>query len=293
MDKILITGATGNVGRATVSYLLAQKDLDYQVVAAVRKREHPELMGQNPEGMGEAQVVNFEFDEPATYAAALKGVTKLLLIRPNQVSDVSKHIFPFLDKVEKSGVKHIVFVSIVGAERNRIFANHRIETHLKKMKIPCTIVRPSLYMQNLIALHSQEIRQNDRIFIPAGAGMVNYIDTRDVARVAAELLTKPGHEGKEYEITGQEPMDFYKIAAMFSAELGREIKYARPLTIKFIRQKMLEKKGMPFIVTLSLLYGAARNGKMGHISNVFQELTGTEPRKLADFIHENRKVWLK
>jgi len=293
MDKILITGATGNVGRATVSYLLEQKSQDYQIVAAVRQSEHPELMDPKTAGMGDARVVNFEFDEPGTYAAALKGVTKLLLIRPNQVSDVSRHIFPFLDQVEKSGVKQIVFVSIVGAERNRVFANHRIETHLKKMSIPYTIVRPSLYMQNLIALHGQEIRQNDRIFIPAGAGMVNYIDARDVARVVAELLTKPGHEGKEYEITGQEPMDFYKIAALFSAELGREIKYARPLTIKFIRQKMSEKKGMPFIVTLSLLYGAARNGKMGHISNVFQELTGTEPRRLVDFIHENRKSWLK
>jgi uncharacterized protein YbjT (DUF2867 family) len=289
MDKILITGATGNVGLSAVRYLLNQKEQDYQVVAAVRDIEQAKKL----DGIDRAQLVKFEFDEPATHAAALKGVKKLLLIRPNQVSDVSKHIFPFLDKVAKSEVKHIVFVSIVGAERNRVFANHRIEVHLKKMSVPYTIVRPSLYMQNLISLHGQEIKTNDRIYIPAGAGMVNYIDARDVAMFAAELLTKSGYEGKEYEITGQEPMDFYKIAGLFSKELGREIKYARPLTIKFIRQKMLEKKELPFIVTLSLLYGAARNGKMGHISGVFKELTGAEPRKLADFIHEYRAVWEK
>jgi uncharacterized protein YbjT (DUF2867 family) len=148
-------------------------------------------------------------------------------------------------------------------------------------------------MQNLATLHKQEIKQNDRLYIPAGAGMVNYIDTKDVARVVVELLTKPGHEGKEYELTGQEPMDFYKIAALFSAELGREIKYSHPLAIKFIRQKMLEKTGLPFILTLSLLYGAARSGKMGVVSSVFEDLTGTKPRKLADYIHENRKVWEK
>ncbi len=222
MDKFLITGATGNVGLSTMRYLLAQKDADFEVVGAVRDIEAARKM----EGLELAQLVNFEFDEPSTHAAALDGVTKLLLIRPNQVSDVSKHIFPFLNQVEKSGVKHIVFVSIVGAERNRVFANHRIETHLKKMGIPHTIVRPSLYMQNLVTLHGQEIRKNNHLYIPAGAGMVNYIDARDVARVVVELLTKPGHEGKEYEITGQEPMDFYKIAALFTAELGREIKYA-------------------------------------------------------------------
>ena len=289
MDKILITGATGNVGLCTLRFLLNQKEQDYQVVAAVRNIEQSRKL----EGIDQAQLVKFEFDEPATYAAALKGVNKLLLIRPNQVSDVSKHIFPFLDKVQKSEVKHIVFVSIVGAERNRVFANHRIEAHLKKMNIPHTVLRPSMYMQNLITLHGQEIRQNNHLYIPAGAGMVNYIDAQDVARVVVELLTKPGHDGKEYEVTGQEPMDYYKIADLFSKELGREIKYARPLTIKFIRQKMLEKKELPFILTLSLLYGAARNGKMGHISNVFKELTGSEPRRLADFIHENRAVWEK
>lgn len=289
MDKILITGATGNVGLSTVRLLLDQQDLKYEVLAAVRNVESAKKMG----GLGKAHLVNFEFDEPATYATALEGVKKVLLIRPNQVSDVSKHIFPFLDQVEKSEVEHLVFVSIVGAERSRIFANHRIETHLKKMNIPHTIIRPSLYMQNLIALHGQEIRLNDRIYIPAGAGMVNYIDARDVARLVVELLTKPGHNGKEYDITGQEPMDFYRIASLFSRELGREIKYARPLTIKFIRKEMNEKKGMPFIVTLSLLYGAARNGKMGHTSNVFKELTGIEPRKLEDFIHEYRHCWVK
>ena len=289
MDRILITGATGNVGLSTVRYLLNQKEQNYQVVAAVRGIERARKI----EGLGEAQLVNFEFDEPATYAAALKGVNKLLLIRPNQVSDVSKHIFPFLDQVEKSEVKQLVFVSVVGAQRNRIYANHRIETHLKKMNIPHTIVRPSLYMQNLITLHGNEIRQKDYIYIPAGAGMVNYVDARDVARVVVELLTKPGYDGKEFEITGPEPMDFYKIANLFSKELGREIRYARPLTIKFVRQKMLEKKAMPFILTLSLMYESARNGKMGHVSNAFTELTGCEPRTLADFIHENKRFWIK
>jgi uncharacterized protein YbjT (DUF2867 family) len=269
--------------------LLSQKEQNYQVVAAVRGVERAEKI----EGLGQAQLVNFEFDEPATYAAALKGVNKLLLIRPNQVSDVSRHIFPFLDQVEKSDVKQLVFVSVVGAQRNRIYANHRIETHLKKMNIPHTIVRPSLYMQNLITLHGNEIRQKDYLYIPAGAGMVNYIDARDVARVVAELLTKPGYDGKEYELTGSEPMDFYKIAGLFSKELGREIRYARPLTIKFVRQKMLEKKPMPFILTLSLMYESARIGKMGHVSTAFTELTGSEPRTLADFIHENKHFWIK
>ncbi|MCE1198657.1 MAG: NmrA family NAD(P)-binding protein [Marinilabiliales bacterium] len=289
MERILVTGATGNVGLSTVKFLLDREMPDVEVVAAVRDLKQA---GSNPL-LANARLVNFEFDEPDTYAAALQGVTKLLLIRPNQVSDVSKHIFPFLDQVEKSGIRHIVFVSIIGAERSKVFANHRIEAHLKKMSIPHTIVRPSLYMQNLLWLHGQEIRQNDKIYIPAGAGMVNYIDARDVARVVVKLLTEPGYEGKEFELTGDEPMDFYTIAHLFTRELGREIRYARPLTIKFIRQKLREKKSMPFIVTLSLLYGSARNGKMAHVSEDFNRLLGSAPNSLANFIHEYRSFWGK
>jgi uncharacterized protein YbjT (DUF2867 family) len=276
MDKILITGATGNVGFATLRLLVKGYASQFQVVAAVRDVDR----ARNMEVFNRVLLVKFEFDEPGTYAAALDG-------------DVSKHIFPFLDYIENSDVKHVVFVSILGAERSRLFANHRIETHLKKMNVDYSILRPSLYMQNLITMHGQEIRQNDRIYIPAGTGTVNYIDARDVALAVVSLFANPGHEGKEYDITGAEAMDFYQIAGLFSKELGREVKYARPLTIKFIRQKMLEKKHLHFIVTLSLLYGSARNTKLGRNLDVFKELTGRYPAKLADFIHEFRHLWLK
>lgn len=289
MEKILITGATGNVGQATLRLFLERNYPDCEVVAAVRDIERAKKIRE----IASANFVKFEFDEPSTYREALADVTKVVLIRPNQVADVTRYIFPFLDYARSVGAKQIVFVSIVGAEKNRIFANHRIENHLKKLEIPYTILRPSLYMQNLSTLHRADIKDHDRIYIPAGAGLVNYTDVRDVADVIVKILTQEGHQNKAYEITGPEAMDFYKITELFSKELGREIRYARPLTLQFVRQKLRDKKQLPFIVTLSLLYGAARNGKMEHISNVIQEITGRAPRNLRDFIHEHRAVWTK
>jgi uncharacterized protein YbjT (DUF2867 family) len=289
MEKILITGATGNVGLSTLKLLESRNYPDFEVVAAVRDIERARKI----EGIENCNFCHFEFDEPATYEKALEGVTKIVLIRPNQVSDVSRYIFPFLAKAEKLGVKHIVFVSIVGAERNRIFANHRTENHFKKLSIPSTILRPSLYMQNLSTLHRHDILVHDKLNIPAGLGHVNYIDVRDVAEVIATVLVNPGHEHKAYEITGPEVLDFYQIARLFSNELGREIKYARPSTIRFVRQKMLDKKQLLYVVTLSLLYSSARAGKMGHTNDLFRTITGHESRCLADFIHEYRECWIK
>jgi uncharacterized protein YbjT (DUF2867 family) len=288
MEKILITGATGNVGLSTLMLLESKEYPGIEVVAAVRDIERAKKI----EGIANCNFCQFEFDEPATYDKALEGVTKIVLIRPNQVSDVSKYIFPFLAKAEQAGVKHIVFISIVGAERNRIFANHRTENHVKKLSIPYTILRPSLYMQNLSTLHRHDIQDHDKLNIPGGVGLVNYIDARDVAEVIVTVLMNPGYENQAYEITGPEVMDFYQIAKIFSTELGREIKYTRPSTIKFVRQKLLDKKQLLYVLTLSLLYTAVRSGKMNYTNDVFRNITGHDPRHLADFIHEYRECWL-
>ena len=289
MEKILITGATGNVGLATLKLLEFKNIPGVEVVAAVRDIERARKI----EGIANCNFCHFEFDESSTYDKALDGVTKIVLIRPNQVSDVSRYIFPFLAKAEKLGVKHIVFVSIVGAERNRIFANHRTENHFKKLNIPSTILRPSLYMQNLSTLHRHDIQDNAKINIPGGLGLVNYIDVRDVAEAIVTILMNPGHEHQAYEITGPEALDFYQIARIFSNELGREIKYTRPSAIRFVRQKLLDKKQLLYVLTLSLLYNAARNGKMNYTNDVFRSITGHDPRNITDFIHDYRECWVK
>lgn len=290
MDKILITGATGNVGLTTLKLLESKKYPGIEVVAAVRDIERARKI----EGVENCNFCHFEFDEPSTYDIALEGVTKIVLIRPNQVTDVTRYIFPFLAKAEKAGVKQLVFISIVGAERNRIFANHRTENHIKKLSIPTTILRPSLYMQNLSTLHRHDIQEHDKINIPGGLGLVNYIDVRDVAEAIVTILMNPlGHEHQAYEITGPEAMDFYQIARIFSNELGREIKYTRPSAIKFVRQKLLDKKQMLYVLTLSLLYNAARSGKMNYVNDVFRNITGHGPRNITDFIHDWRDCWMK
>ena len=289
MEKILITGATGNVGLSTLKLLESKNYPDVEVVAAVRDIDRARKIKE----IENCTFCQFEFDEPETYAKALEGVTKIVLIRPNQVFDVSRYMFPFLAKAEKMGVKHIVFISIIGAERNRMYANHRMENHFKKLNIPSTILRASLYMQNFTTLHRHDILEHDRINIPGGNGMVNYIDVRDVADVIVEVLMNPGHENQAYELTGPEAIDFYQVAKIFSSELGREIKYTKPTIIRFVRQKMVDKKQLLIVVTLSLLYNAARSGKMNYKTEFVCLLTGHDPRSLEKFIHEYRDYWLK
>jgi len=75
--------------------------------------------------------------------------------------------------------------------------------------------------------------------------------------------------------------------------IEREIKYTRPSAIRFVRQKLLDKKQLLYVLTLSLLYNAVRSGKMNYTNDVFRSITGHDPRHLTDFIHEYREYWLK
>jgi uncharacterized protein YbjT (DUF2867 family) len=289
MERILITGATGNVGLATLKLFDSRNYPGVEVVGAVRDIDRAMKIKE----ITHCTFRHLEFDEPVTYASALEGITKIVLIRPNQVSDVSRYIFPFLAKAEKLGVKQIVFISIIGAERNRIFANHRMENHFKKLNIPSTILRASLYMQNFLSLHRHDIQVHDRVNIPGGTGLINFIDVRDIAEVIAEVLMNPWAGNQAYELTGPEALDFYQIAKLFSEELGREIRYTRPSVIKFVRQKMVDRKQLLIVVTLSTLYNAARIGKMNYKTDTVHQFTGHEPLSLKKFIHEYRDYWMK
>src|SRR4051794_8754156 len=108
MKKVLITGATGNVGREVLHYLL-EIDSPLEIYAGVR--EGGKSGGYLPPGV---RVLAFDFQEPTTHEAALSGCYLLFLVRPPQLADVKKYFLPLIEKVKQAQVKHIVFLSVQG-----------------------------------------------------------------------------------------------------------------------------------------------------------------------------------
>ncbi len=120
---ILITGATGNVGGPLAALLYAQGQ---PVRAAVSS---PQSVARLPQPAMPWAVLDFE--DPATYAAALSGVDKLFLMRPPQMANVEKSIRPLIDYAGSAGVRHIVFLSLLGAEKNKVVPHAKIEALLQ------------------------------------------------------------------------------------------------------------------------------------------------------------------
>ena len=223
--NILVTGATGNVGARLVQELLSR---GATVRVGVRNVEKARVKW----GAG-VEFAAFDFEHPETFAAAFDGVDRLFLVRPPAISDVKKWVFPAIDQGVGSGVRHIVFLSLLGVEKNPLLPHSKIETHVRASGAAYTFLRAGFFMQNLSTTHRSEIRDRDEIYVPAGRGRTSFVDVRDLAAVGAAALVGSGHENQAYDLTGPEALRYDDIAAILSDVLGREIRYADPSIMAF------------------------------------------------------------
>ncbi len=281
--KIMVTGATGNVGSAIVQELLAK---GHKVRAAEFEVERAEAMFGST-----VEAVEFDFFKPESFAPALTGIEKMFLMRPPAISDVQQYLFPAIDAAIAAGVKHIVFLSLIGIEKNRIVPHYKVEQYLLQCDVAWTFLRPSFFMQNLNTTHRSEIKDDNEIAVPVGKGKTSFIDVRDIAAVAALALTEAGHENRAYELTGPEALDYNQVTALFSDVLGRDIRYRSPSLLRFIR--LQTKKGIKreFALVMAGLYTSTRFGMANKVTDGFKQLTGRDPITLRQYIEDYRESW--
>mgnify|MGYP001828375805 CR=1 FL=1 len=282
--SILVTGATGNVGREVSRSLLA---MDQPVVATVLDADHVHDVPE--EG---AALVVFDFTKPETFAPALEGVQKLFLMRPPPISDVQSTLNIVVDQARGVGIEHIVFLSLMGVERNRFVPHHKVEQHIVSSGIPYTFLRPSFYMQNLNTTHRDEILERDEIFLPVGKAKTSFIDVRDIGAVGAQVLTEPGHENKAYELTGGEALDYYHVADLFTEILGRKITYRNPSILRFVRAWRASDLPLKSVLVMAFLYTSTRFGMAARVTQDVEQLLGRPPITVRQYITDYAKAWL-
>ncbi|HEX3269237.1 MAG TPA: NmrA family NAD(P)-binding protein [Ktedonobacterales bacterium] len=280
---ILVTGATGNVGVEVARQLLA---MGVRVRAAGRD---PVGSDRYPTG---AEIMPLDFDQRGTFAKAVRGVERVFLMRPPAISDTKRYIDPFIDICRAAGVKQIVFLSLLGAERMSFVPHAKIEAHLRDSTMEWTMLRASFFMQNLSTTHRAEIRDQDEIIVPAGCGKTSFIDVRDIAAVAVKALTEPGHGGKAYTLTGAEALDYDEVAATLSEVLGRQIRYTNPSLLAFLRYQLGHGTPLGMAAVMAGIYTTTRFGLGAQMTDEVQRLLGRPPISFRQFAEVNREVWL-
>ncbi|SCF28019.1 SDR family oxidoreductase [Micromonospora mirobrigensis] len=280
---VLVTGATGNVGGA-VARSLAAAGMPVRVAGldlAELRRRFPGV-----------PAVRLDFADPGTFDPALADAGALFLLRPPQIARVGPTLNALVDAAVRHRVGHVVFASVTGADTNRVVPHHRVETHLRACGLPYTILRPGFFAQNLADAYRRDIREDDRIFLPAGNGRVAFVDTRDLGDVAAVVLADPAaHAGAGYTLTGPEALDFDQVAALLAEVLGRPIGY-RPATVGGYLAH-LRRRGLPLVQALvqTVLHTGLRRGQAERVDPTLPHLLGRPPRTLRQYVQEHRELW--
>jgi len=280
MPRILLTGASGQVGQAVQQHF--PPNLKRQLLCATRNREP--APGK----------VYFDFADLPGSRPALAQAEVLFLLRPPQLADVEAYFAPLIKAAEQEGVSQVVFLSVQGADQLSIIPHAKIEKLLRGSQLAWTFVRPSYFMQNLSSTLRDDIRERDRIFLPAGRARFLWIDVDDIGRAVAAILANPmPHAGQAYDLTGEGLHDFATVADLLSRHLGRDIRYQSPNLLHFIWQKRKEGHPFSYIFVLILLHYFPRFSAEPEASPMVERLTGGKPGTLEGFIKANRTVWEK
>jgi uncharacterized protein YbjT (DUF2867 family) len=286
MSTILVTGAAGNVGRAVVRELLRR---GVRVIAAdYQPHRLEQLFGDS------VARARLDFHDASTWEAGLNGAEHLFLTRPPAIADVENNLNPFVDVARSHGVDHVVFLSVAGAGRNKLVPHRKVEDHLRARGNHHTNLRPGFFAQNLETAYRDDIVRDDRIYVPAGRRPVNWIDVRDIAEVAALVLTEPEkHRGESYTLAGPGPVPWSEVERALSAALGRTIRYD-PATV-FGYWRHLSRKGLPrgAILVQTILHVLLRFGQGATEDSTLERLLGRPGRSVREYVNDAAQVWAK
>jgi len=290
MKRILVTGATGNIGKEVIKYLFDIKTT-HQISAAVRE------IGKTPgifSGYNALELRAFDFENKKTFKQAFTDVDTLFLLRPPHLSDVKKYIPPLLKAARESGIKRIVFLSVQGAEKSNIIPHYKIEHFIKSYNFKYIFVRPSYFMQNLTTALLPELLEERTITLPAGKARFKWVDAKNIGEVTAQLLLEfEQYENRIFEITGSENMNFKEVAHLMTTLLGVHIRYRSINPIAYYLKMKREGFKQGYALVTTLLHFLPRFEKAPKISNDYGQLTGNEPTTLNTFIKREKEVFLK
>ena len=276
-DKILITGATGNVGRAILKHINTSH-LD--ISAGVRDIDR----ARRQLNRDDISYVRFDIEDRIGFEK-LNEFSGIFLIRPPQIANVPKYFQPLIERIASASVSRLVFLSVQGAEKMSYIPHSKIEKLIADRGLPYVFLRPSYFMDNLLTTLADELRRNKRIYLPSGRLRFNWINVDDIGKAAAKLFMDPTVELKRaYTLTNVVNYGFAEIVQRINALCGTAFRYVSPDPFSFIYTMRKRGKSFGYIGVLLLLHFLPRFGKEFEISADYPTLTGESPHSIDDFI---------
>ncbi|MEP6479787.1 MAG: SDR family oxidoreductase [Rhodoglobus sp.] len=276
---IVVTGATGHLGKLIVEALLRDGTPAADITAAGRNVE--KLADLSAQGV---KVARIDYTDPDSLLAAFDGADTLMLVSSSEVGKRAPQHIAAIDAAKKAGVKRIVYTSAPGATTSALVLapEHKAtEEHLVASGVPFTILRNGWYTENYVQA-AKSAAESGVLAASVGDGRVSSASRADFADAAASVLTGEGHDGQVYELSGDTAWDWHEFAATVSDISGREVVYqalSPEEHFAALQGAGLDEGTSGFVVALD---GNIRDGLLGGTSGDLSRLTGRPTTPLAE-----------
>jgi NAD(P)H dehydrogenase (quinone) len=289
-QRLLVTGASGHLGRRVVELLLEANA--GQIIATTR---NPEKLADFAERGVELR--HADFNDEASLSQAFAGADRLLLISTDALDALGtrlKQQTAAVRAAEAAGVKHVIYSSFLNAPTSPvIFAPDHAGTEkaLENSSLGYTVLRYPLYADLLISGLNQAYQMGG-LFKATGEGKTTYLSREDCARVAAAALNSDFQGRRILDITGSEAVSQAELAALATSITGQRLNYTAIPLEALIEGMVGAGLPLPVAETYASIDTAIAAGTFDLASNDFEALTGQKPTSIQDFLKANKDALL-
>ncbi|MCI0922675.1 SDR family oxidoreductase [Sphingobacterium rhinopitheci] len=282
---ILVTGATGNLGKSTINFLIQNGTAVTDIVALVRdEAKATELKAKG------VNIKIADYNDLNSLKNAFNDVDKLLLVSGSDIVNRTKQHENVVTAAKKSGVKHIYYTS---SERKNdtetspiaFLEKSHIDTEIaiKSSGLDYTIFRNNLYLDALPMFFGEQVLSTG-IFLPAGETKGSFASRNDMAEAIAKVIVSEGHENKEYSLSNTEQVSMQEIAQYVSKIVGQEVNYISPSADIYLDS--LTKAGVPneFIGLLAGFAEAIKQGEFLTEKTHLEQILGRKPTSAKEYL---------
>ncbi|WP_052431772.1 NmrA family NAD(P)-binding protein [Flammeovirga pacifica] len=192
----------------------------------------------------------------------------------------------------KTSIKGIVFLSVQGVEKNEIIPHHKIEKLIKEKSIPFVFLRPSYFMRNLTTTLYDDIKRENKIILPAGNALFNWVDVNDIAEVASVVMINfEQYKNEALEITGKELKSFPQVVTQINNQLSIDLKFKSVNPVRYFFYKKRQGYAIPKIMVMILLHFLPRFDKIPKLSTNVEKILNRYPTDIETFINNNESFF--
>lgn len=280
--KVFVYGGSGLVGGHLVTELQKQ---GHEVWAGSRK----------PESQKSSANLHWVFADSSNLTKGLEVLEQVdaayFLSPPGQTNQY-EILSPWIEKAKQVRLKKIVLMTAMGVDHAPPEVPFRkTEILLEGAGIPWNIIRPNWFMQNFHTFWIAGIKQDQKIYFPGGNAKTSFIDARDIASVAAVLLTTTKYDNQAFTLTGPESIDHNEVAKYLTNVSGKNIEYVDVDPKVFESSLVSAGLSKDYAAFLVMIAGALKEGFSAPILETVKTLTGKNPISFAEYAKDFASSW--